>query len=158
MVLDLVAERGVYLSLGYAYVPSHLLPSLLATLLENQLRAGYDAATGARMNMIGDDRFTALRRAADSILEQLEVRRDQANFVTSTPPLRLDDLVNSADPSIPLCIREYFRKTVEGGHLDHTALSVERTLEHLLGYYTRKGKSSSELASKRYEVHHLYGL
>lgn len=165
-VLDLVSSRRVFLAGGYAFVPAHLISSIILSKYRTELELSWSAASTAAISIESDGRFTAIRKQCHEVISRMV---DPPSLPSHSASLSMDDLHNTAKGSFPLCMSGYASLIATGGRLDHTAFlqyttflrtcggNVDAVCQYFRAYYEKVGRGS-DVRKKTYDIRHIFGL
>ena len=168
-VLDLVSKRSVFLRAGYAFVPTSSVSSLLQHQFRSDLLDSRPIAQLALSKMRDDERFTRLIDHISCVLRNKLDCEATVNLPTSIV-LKMSDLPDIARQSFPLCMLSYHERVMNKSRIDHSGwlqysgflkdigAKVEHVAQYWEGYYKALGRSAAELAKKKYDLRHVYGL
>ncbi|KAJ8142079.1 hypothetical protein OXX79_003326 [Metschnikowia pulcherrima] len=169
-VPQLVASRQVFLSRGFAYIPSTLQISLLAGVFHDQLSSALLKTLRALPRLEEDDRLLPLlnnlsRNFASVQYENFgEANASDINAASiSTPQI---------NKHYPLCASHLQKNMKLNSHLKYDGrqqfglflkgigLDVDEALKFWSNEFTKSGKMSIDSFNKeyRYNIRHIYGL
>ena len=150
-VLDLVAQRSIYLYAGFAFVPASAIASLLKDRFFKELLLDRSRAEKAFRKMSDDERFSALIAHISGCI----MKRAECTISGSFPaPFALDMscLEETAVQSFPLCMFMYQSRVKMNMRIDYSGwlqytgflkdcgASVTEVMQYWTNYYQRLGR------------------
>ena len=169
-VLDLVAQRKVFLRHGFAFVPVSLVNSLITSTFESELLAGLSKAKAALSMIEGDERFTPLLAHVRSKLTRLLVWQGRTTELPPHVTLNFNSIDTTAKESFPMCMLSIHQKVTGEGSLDYTAwlhystflkdcgATLKDVTEIWCKRFEREGRSLAYINKKMYDIRHLFGV
>ncbi|GEQ72204.1 hypothetical protein JCM33374_g5891 [Metschnikowia sp. JCM 33374] len=169
-VPQLVASRQVYMSRGYAYIPSALQVSLLSAAFHDSLSSALLKTLRAIPRIEDDDRLLPLLNNLSKNFASIQYENfgdENSSDITA---------VSISTPQInkhyPLCATHLQRNMKLNSHLKYDArqqfglflkgigLNVDEALKFWSNEFTKSGKMSMDSFNKeyRYNIRHIYGL
>ncbi|PNF32166.1 DNA primase large subunit [Cryptotermes secundus] len=165
-VQDLVRSRKVYLSCGYAYVPSSDLVSILSTVFRTNLAHGMAMTARMLPTLEGDERIFRLLKNLHHSYTGEEYSALKNSNISS---VQLDQLDLLSRHSFPPCMRKLHEHLRSNHHMRHggrmqyglflkgIGLSLEDALRFWRDEFTKQIDADKFQKLYAYNIRHNYG-